>query len=58
MRFWYDNEHDDANDVNIISIRCSNSLKQTVLSMDNMNNNKKYIVTLFFSNKLLHHVGM
>ena len=58
MRFWYDNERDDENDVKIIATRCSNCEKQTGLSMGNMNINYKDIVTVFFLNKLLHHVGM
>ena len=47
MSFKYDNERDDQNDVEIISIRCSNSGTHTSLSMDNMNTNYKYIVTFF-----------
>ena len=58
MRFWYDKEPDDQNYVKIIAIRCSNCVKETGLSMNNMNTKYKYIVTLFVLNTLLHHVGM
>ena len=58
MRFWYDNKHDDQNDMKIISIRCSNRRKEKGLSMNNMNTNYKYIITSFVLNKVLHHVGM
>ena len=33
MRFWYDKEPDDKNDLKIISIRCSNCVKETGLSI-------------------------
>ena len=58
MSFKYDNEHDDENDVKIITIRCSNFVKQTGLSMDNMNSNYTDISTVFVLNKLLNHVGI
>ena len=58
MSFWYDKEPDDQNDVKYISIRCSNCAQETGLSMDNMNTNYKYTVTVFVSHTLLHHVGM
>ena len=57
IRFWYDNEHGDQNDVKIIAIRCSNCGKETGLSMKNMNTNYKYIITSFVFNKVLHHFG-
>ena len=56
--FGYDKEHDDQNDIKIISLRCSNCEKETGLSMDNMNTKYKDIVTIFVLNKFLHHFGM
>ena len=58
MRFWYDDEHDDQNNVESIVIRCSNCGKETGLSMKNMNTNHKNIITSFVLNIVLHHVGM
>ena len=58
MRFWYDNEHDDQNNVENIAIRCINCGKETGLSMKNMNTNYKDIITSFVLNTVLHHVGM
>ena len=58
MRFLYDNEHDDQNNVKIIAIRFSNCGKETVLSMKKTNTNYKYIIPSFVLNTLLHHVGM
>ena len=43
MRFWYDKEPDDQNNVKIIAIRCINCGKETSLSMNNTNNNYKDI---------------
>ena len=37
MRFLYDKEPDDQNDVKIIAIRCSNCGKETALSTNKMN---------------------
>ena len=45
MRFWYDKEQDDQNNVENIIIRCSNSGKETGSSMKNMNTNQKYLIT-------------
>ena len=45
MRFWYDKEPDDQNDVKIIAIRCISYGKETGLSMNNMNTNYKDIIT-------------
>ena len=39
MSFKYDNEHDDENNVKIITIRCINFGKKTGLSTDNMKTN-------------------
>ena len=58
MRFWYDKEPDDHNDMEIIAIRCNNCGKETGLSMYNINTKYKYIVTVFVLNTLLHHVVM
>ena len=58
MSFKYDNERNDENDENFITIKCIDCGKQTGLSMDNMNKNYKDIVTVFVLNKLLYHVGM
>ena len=58
MRFWYDKESDDQNDVKIIAIRCSNYGRERGLSINNMNTNYKNIITSFVLNTLLHHVGM
>ena len=57
MHFWFDNEHDNQNNLKIISIRCSNCGK-TGLSMKNINTSYKDIITLFVLNTLLHHVGI
>ena len=45
IRFWYDNEHNNQNNVKIVSIRCSTCGKETGLSMKNMNTNDKDIIT-------------
>ena len=58
MRFWYDNEPGDKNDVTMISIRYIYCGKETSSSINNMNTNYKDIITLFVFNTLLHHVGM
>ena len=58
MRFGYDNEHDDQNNVGNVALRCINCGKETGLSMKNMNTHYKYIITLFVLNTVLHHVGM
>ena len=58
MRFWYDDEHDDQNNVESIVIRCSNCGKETGLSMKNMNTNHENIIISFVLNIVLHHVGM
>ena len=58
MCFWYDNEHDDQNNVKIVAILCINAVKKTGLCMKSMNYNYKYIMTSFVLNKVLQHVGM
>ena len=58
MRFWYDNEPDNQNDVKIIAIRFSNCGKETGLFMNIMNTNYKEIINSFVLNILLHHIGM
>ena len=58
MRFRNDKEPDDDNNVKIIAISFSNCGKETGLSMDNMNNNYKDIITSFVWNTLLQHVGI
>ena len=58
MRFCYDKEPDNQNDVNIIALRCNDCGKETGLYMNNMNTKYKYIITPFFLNTLLHHVDM
>ena len=58
IRFWYDKEHDDQNNVENIAIIFINCGKETGLSMKNMNTNYKYIITSFVLNTVLHHVGM
>ena len=58
MRFWYDKDFDDQNDVNIIAIRCISCGKETGLSTNNMNTKYKDTTTSFVLNTLLHHVGM
>ena len=52
MRFCYNNEPDDQNDVEIIAIRCSICGKETGLSMNNINTNYKDIITSFVLNKV------
>ena len=58
MRFWYDIEHDNQNNVESIAIRYSNHGKEIALSMKNINTNYKYIITSFVLNTVLKHVGM
>ena len=58
MRFYYDKEHDDQNNVENIAIRCSNCEKETSLFMRNMDTNYKYITTSFMLNTVLHHVDI
>ena len=58
MRFWYDNEPDNQNDVKIIAIRFSNCGKETGLFKNIMNTNYKEIINSFVLNILLHHIGM
>ena len=41
-----------------MAIRCISYGKETVLSMDNNNNNYNYITTQFLLNTMLHHVGI
>ena len=54
----YNKGHDDQNKVEYISIRCSNCVKETGVSVDNMNTKYKDIITSFVLNTVLHHVGM
>ena len=56
MRFWYNKGHDDQNNVENIAIKCSNCVKENILSMKNINTNYKYIITSFVLNAVLHHV--
>ena len=58
MRFWYNNEHDDQNNVENVDIGCSNCEKETSLYIKNMNTNYKDIISSFVLNAVLHHVGM
>ena len=58
MRFGYDNEHDDQNNVGNVALRCIHCGKETGLSMKNMNTSYKYIITLFVLNTVLHRVGI
>ena len=58
IRFWYNTEPDDQNNVTIIALRYIDCGKETGLSINNMNNNYKYIITSFLLNTLLHHVGI
>ena len=56
--FWYNRGHDDQNKVENVAIRCIDSVKQTDVSMYDMNTKHKDITTSFVSNTVLHHVGM
>ena len=58
MRFCYDKENVEVNVVENIAIRCNNCGKETGLSMKNVNNNYKEIITNFLLNTMLYHVGM
>ena len=58
IRCWYKKVHDDQNEVEHISIRCSNCGKEIGLSMGNMNTKYKDIIILFVLNTMLHPVGM
>ena len=58
MIFWYDKESLEENMVENISTRCRNCVKETGLSMKNINTNYKDIITKFVLNTMLHHVGM
>ena len=58
MRFCYDQEHVDQDNVKNIDIRCSNCGKETGLFMKNMNSNYKYIITKFIFNTMLHHTSV
>ena len=55
---WYNKGHDDQNKVENIAIRCSNCGKETMVSMDNMNNTYQDIITSFVLNTVLHHFGI
>ena len=56
--FWFNQGHDDQNKVENIAIRCSNCGKETMVSMDNMNNTYQDIITSFVLNTVLHHFGV
>ena len=58
MNFWYDNEHNDQNNVENIAIRCNNCGKETGLYMKNMNTNYNDIINSFVQSTVLHHFGM
>ena len=58
MRFWYDKEPDDKNDVKIIAIRYINCGKETGLYTYNMKTIYKDTVTVFVLNEFLHYVVM
>ena len=55
---WYNQVHDDQNTVENICIRCNSFVKETMISMNNINTTYQYIITSFLFNTLLHHVGM
>ena len=58
IRCWYNKVHNDKNKLENIDLRCDNCVKETVLSMKNMDKNYKDIITLFVLNTVLHHAGM
>ena len=55
---WYNPEEDDQNTAENIAIRCSNCGKETMISIDKMDNTYQDISTSFVLNTMLHHVGM
>ena len=55
---WYNPGEDDQNTAENISIRCINCGKETIISMDKMNNTCQDIITSFVLNIMLQHVGM
>ena len=56
--FGYHKENVNEKFLKTVAIRCSNCGKSTGISMKNMNSNYNYIITQFFLNIMLHHVGM
>ena len=58
IRFCYDKEPDDQNDVKLLSIGCCSFGKVTGLSMNDMDRKYKEIITSFVLNTLLQRAGM
>ena len=55
---WYNKVNGDQNKVEHTAIRCSNCRRGYGLSMDNMNNKYKDIISLFVFNIVWHHVSI
>ena len=58
LHFWYDTEKVDKKMVETVAIRCNYCVKETGLSMKNMNRNYNDIITKFVFNTILHNVGV
>ena len=59
IKCWYSPGGAEKNHTaEIIAIRCSNCIKETMIDMDKLNTIYQDKITTFVSNKMLHNVGM